>query len=174
MTTVEDLVDLYDRFGQEHYDEDISQLAHAEQTAALAVREGASDAVVAAALLHDVGHLIYLAHGVSGPHERTGIEYLAGLFSSDVLEPILGHVEAKRALCALDDGYYDALSTGSKRSLERQGGPMAPADAEIFAAAKPGAVALRRWDDLGKVDGLDVQPFAAYLELLSSLARPRP
>jgi predicted HD phosphohydrolase len=33
------------------------------------------------------------------------------------------------------------------------------------------AVRLRRWDDQAKVDGLEVDPFAAYLELLSGLTR---
>ena len=46
---------------RDHYDEDLSQLDHALQTAALAVAADASDALVAAALLHDVGHLLELA-----------------------------------------------------------------------------------------------------------------
>ena len=169
--TIDELAGLYDAYGNEHYDEAISQMAHAEQTAALAVRDRASNAVVVAALLHDVGHLLYLAHGDSGPHERTGVEYLRGLFDDAVLAPIEAHVAAKRCLCAIDDTYYEGLSAGSKRSLHRQGGPMDRDDAERFAAADPEALRLRRWDDLGKVDELTVRPFADYLPLLASLAR---
>ena len=39
---------MYERYGAQRYDEELSQLAHAEQTAALAVAAGADDEVVAA------------------------------------------------------------------------------------------------------------------------------
>lgn len=168
---LDEIAQLYEAWGTHNYDEALSQLAHAEQTAALAVHAGAPDALVVAALLHDVGHLLYLGHRVTGPHEETGVAYLAGLFDNAVLDPIAGHVAAKRALCAIDADYHDALSDGSKASLVRQGGPFARKEAEAFATSNADAIALRRWDDLGKVDGLAVQPFAAYLDLLTSLAR---
>ena len=63
------------------------------------------------------------------------------------------------------------------RSLERQGGPLGPAEVAAFRA-NPGAgaaVELRRWDDDGKVEGLAVEPLAGYVTLLGRLARaPRP
>ena len=40
------------------YDEAITELQHAVQCAELATAAGESDALVAAALLHDVGHLL--------------------------------------------------------------------------------------------------------------------
>jgi predicted HD phosphohydrolase len=40
------------------YDEDVTELEHALQAAALAIADGAPDHLVAAALLHDVGHLV--------------------------------------------------------------------------------------------------------------------
>ena len=52
-----------------------------------------------------------------------------------------------------DDGYYDALSEGSKRSSKLQGGIHAPDDAASFIA-KPhahDAVRVRLWDELAKV-----------------------
>ena len=58
--SVDEVLALYERWGDDHYDEELSQLDHALQTAALAVAEGADDALVAAALLHDVGHLLEL------------------------------------------------------------------------------------------------------------------
>jgi gamma-butyrobetaine dioxygenase len=68
--------------------------------------------------------------------------------------------------------YAAGLSPGSIRSLARQGGPHSPAEAAAFESA-PGsadAVALRRWDDAGKVDGLAVPGLATYRPLLEALA----
>lgn len=170
--TVDDVLALYRRWGHEHYDEDLAQLDHALQTAALAAAAGAADAVVAAALLHDVGHLLARRGDPPAPHEAAGPAYLAGLFPAAVTDPIARHVEAKRYLCAIEPGYAAGLSGGSTRSLRRQGGAHSPAEAAAFEAA-PGwtdAVALRRWDDAGKVDGLAVPGLAAYEPLLRALA----
>src|SRR4051812_10174103 len=94
--SVGDVVALYERRGADRYDEDLSQLAHGLQTAALAVEAGADDELVVAALLHDVGHLLDLdvtgRHGESDArdlaHEATGARYLAGLFPPTVTGPI--------------------------------------------------------------------------------------
>jgi predicted HD phosphohydrolase len=172
MTTLAEVLDLYDRWGAEHYDEEVGQLDHALQTAALAASDGAADPVVAAALLHDAGHLLALRGGPSGPHERTASAFLAELFPASVTTPIALHVAAKGYLCAVEPDYHAGLSVGSERSLRRQGGPMAAGDLAAFEAT-PGwadAVALRRWDDAGKVDGLAVPGLASYEPLLRSLA----
>jgi phosphonate degradation associated HDIG domain protein len=163
---------LYDEWGSEHYDEDVAQLDHALQTAAWATRAGASDELIAAALLHDVGHLLFLAGDATGPHEDTGPTFLVALFPPAVLAPIALHVPAKRYLCAVEPDYLAGLSVGSVRSLQTQGGPMTSAEAAAFEAT-PGwadAVALRRWDDAGKVDGATVADLASYEPLLQSLA----
>ncbi|HET8619176.1 MAG TPA: hypothetical protein VFM27_09470 [Acidimicrobiales bacterium] len=172
MTTVDDVVDLYVRWGGDPYDEEVAQLAHALQTAALAEAAGSDGALVAAALLHDVGHLLHLAGGEAGPHEETGPAYLAGLFPAAVTDPIAGHVAAKRYLCAVEPDYQLRLSPGSVRSLRRQGGPMTAAEVAAFEAlpGAVGAVALRRWDDAGKVEGLAVPGLAHHELLLRSLA----
>jgi [1-hydroxy-2-(trimethylamino)ethyl]phosphonate dioxygenase len=172
MTTVDEVLALYERWGGERYDEEVAQLDHALQTAALAAAAGATDAVVAAALLHDAGHLLALRGDPPGPHERTGPAYLTPLFPAAVTGPIALHVAAKRYLCAVEPAYAAGLSAGSTRSLARQGGPMSPADAAAFADDPAGAdaVALRRWDDAGKVDGLAVPGLAAYESLLRGLA----
>ncbi|HEV7759072.1 MAG TPA: hypothetical protein VGO78_08790 [Acidimicrobiales bacterium] len=170
---VAEIAALYLKWGGEGYDEQVSQLAHAEQTAAHARAAGASEPLVAAALLHDVGHLLHLATGQADQHDRTGPEYLGGLFPPEVIRPIALHVEAKRFLCATETDYRDALSPGSTASLARQGGPLSADEAVAFTAGPDAvdAVRLRRWDDQAKVDGLEVDPFAAYLELLSGLTR---
>jgi len=172
VTTVDDVLALYDRWGAETYDEAVGQLAHALQTAALAVAAGSDDALVAAALLHDAGHLLHLRGDAAGPHEDAGPAWLAGLFPPAVTGPIALHVAAKRYLCAVEPAYHGTLSAGSVASLRRQGGPMAPAEVAAFEDRPgcAGAVALRRWDDAGKVDGLAVPPLAAYEPLLRALA----
>lgn len=179
--SLDEVVELFDRFAGEHYDEVVSQLEHALQTAALAVADEASDPLVAAALLHDVGHLLEMREGgstealvdVDLAHEARGAQWLASLFPASVTGPIALHVEAKRYRCAVDPAFYSAgLSTGSKRSLELQGGPMSPDEVERFEADPHhvDAVRLRGWDDDGKVVDLTVWPFEHYLPLLRSLS----
>ncbi len=179
--TIDQVLELLEREGAERYDEDIFQLAHAEQTAALAAAAGATDALVAAGLLHDVGHLLELAERDDGTRDRTidmrhearGSVWLTGLFPPSVTAPIALHVRAKRYLCAVDPTYHEILSPGSVASLERQGGPMAAAEVAAFEANAgwEGAVALRRWDDEAKVPDLEVPPAATYRPLLESLLR---
>ena len=170
---------LYERWGEQRYDEDLSQLAHALQTAALADAAGASAPLVAAALLHDVGHLLELA-GSAGRertgdlhHETRGARYLSGLFPATVTTPIALHVRAKRYRVAVDPGYAATLSAGSVASLARQGGPLRPDEVAVFEAnpGAPDAIALRAWDDGGKVEGLEVPDLASYRPRLEALVR---
>lgn len=178
-SSVDEVVELYRQWAVHHYDEQLSQLAHAEQTAALAAAAGASDELVAASLLHDVGHLLRLEAdgGRHEPasedlaHEAVGARYLAGLFGPAVTAPIALHVRAKRYRCAVDPGYVASLSDGSRRSLELQGGPADDDEVQSFESnpAHRDAVALRAWDDGGKLDGLVVAPFDSYRPLLERL-----
>jgi len=180
-TSVDEIIDLYQRWGIEHYDEGLSQLGHALQTAALAVDAGASDELVVAALLHDVGHLLDLASAedqwqptdIDLAHESVGARYLSGLFGPGVTAPIALHVRAKRYRTAVDSEYLASLSDGSTRSLEIQGGPFNEAEVAGFEqnAGFADAVRLRDWDDLGKVDGLRVAPLEEYRPVLERVAR---
>ena len=176
--SIDEVLALYERFGTQHYDEDLRQIDHALQTAALAVADDAPEALAAAALLHDVGHLLALARG-AGPdagveaafdlaHEAVGARYLAGLFPPAVTGPIALHVRAKRFRCAVEPGYLASLSDGSRRSLVVQGGPMRPDEISVFERnpASRDATRLRGWDDGGKVDGLEVAPLDTYGDLL--------
>ena len=57
--TVEEILGLYERRGAQQYgSEAVSQTEHALQCATLAAEGGASAELIAACLLHDVGHLI--------------------------------------------------------------------------------------------------------------------
>jgi predicted HD phosphohydrolase len=173
VTTLDEVLGLYERWGAERYDEEVGQLDHALQTAALAASAGAADALVAAALLHDAGHLLALrVRQHLGPHERTAPAFLAALFPESVTAPIALHVAAKRYLCAAEPDYHAGLSAGSQRSLRRQGGPMSAGEVARFetTTAWVDAVALRRWDDAGKVEGAAVPGLPRYEPLLRSLA----
>lgn len=177
--SIDEVLAQYERWGTSRYDEEILQLDHALQTAALARADGAADSIVAAALLHDVGHLLDLADGgghrdrtIDQRHEARGAAWLAGLFPPTVTAPIALHVRAKRYRVTVGPAYAEVLSPGSTASLVRQGGPMDAAEVTAFEA-NPGwedAVALRAWDDRAKVDGLVVPDLASYRGLLESLA----
>ena len=178
--SVDEVIELYGRLGGDPYDEVVSQLAHALQSAALAERAGAPDSLVAAALLHDVGHLLDLDRGPAGSgrgeadlrHEDTGASWLRPLFPPEVTAPIALHVRAKRYLCAVDPGYRDGLSEGSVRSLTVQGGPMDADEIRRFEdlPTSSEAVLLRRWDDAAKVPGAPTPTLAEYRPLLDRSA----
>lgn len=174
--SLDEVLDLYERYADHVYDESLSQLDHALQSAALAEEDGADDELVVAALLHDVGHLLDLAAndgdrrttGEDLHHEATGSRYLTGLFGPGVTGPIALHVRAKRYRCAVDSSYVATLSEGSIRSLELQGGPADAEEVERFES-NPGfdrAVALRDWDDRAKVLGLVVPGLEHHLPRL--------
>lgn len=177
---VDEVLAQYERWGTSRYDEELLQLDHALQTAALARAADAPDSLVVAALLHDVGHLLDMSDGdghrdrsTDLRHEARGSAWLAELFPPAVTAPIALHVRAKRYRVAVDPAYAHVLSPGSTASLVRQGGPMDAAEVTAFES-NPGwveAVALRGWDDQAKVDGLAVPDLASYRTLLERLAR---
>ena len=170
--TLHDIERLFaERGGEQYTGEPVTQLEHAMQSAWLAEKEGADDALVTAALLHDLGHLLHdlgetpTGRGIDDVHQYRVIPFLRGLFGDNVLGPIQLHVDAKRCLCRVDAGYYDALSDDSKRSLALQGGIYSADEAQAFLArpGAPEAIRLRRWDDLAKTAGLPTPPLAHYM-----------
>ncbi len=167
------LFDAFARLGAEPYGEEVSQLSHMLQTAALAVEDGAPAALVAAALLHDVGHFATPPSAAEPvPHEALGVEWLRPLFGPEVWRPVGLHVAAKRYLCATSPVYQDQLSAASQMSLIDQGGVFTPAQAERFIEAPfaQDAVRLRIYDDAAKAPHAQPPPLNSYRELLSRLA----
>ena len=114
--------------------------------------------MITAALLHDIGHLLYegedpIHKGKDGYHEELGADYLSEFYNEEVTRPIRAHVDSKRYLSAVEEEYYDLLSEASKISLRAQGGPFTKVEAEDFIS-KPymkEAVELRRLDDEAKI-----------------------
>jgi phosphonate degradation associated HDIG domain protein len=173
---IETIFDVFRKAGERDYgNERVTQTAHALQCGWLAEKAGAGSALITAALLHDIGHLVNpddrpaTKRGEDGFHEVVGCDYLSNWFGPDVTEPIMWHVAAKRYLTATDPGYFDTLSQGSVRSLELQGGPFNAERATQFIERPyaTDAVALRRWDEGAKVVGLETPPlehFRPHLE----------
>jgi predicted HD phosphohydrolase len=82
-------------------------------------------------------------------------------------------VAAKRYLSASEAGYFDVLSDASKLSLKLQGGPMSPEEQGKFGAERffNEAVALRRWDDEGKIVGMETPGLAHFEPMIARSLR---
>lgn len=165
--------------GEAYFGEPVTVLEHSLQAAWFVRQKGADDALTAAALLHDVGHLLHsegedaAQRGVDTQHEELGAVALAQHLPDAVLDPIRLHVAAKRYLCFANPRYLAALSAASRESLILQGGPMSAAEAEAFLALPhaQAAVTLRHADDAAKVPALKVPELAAYRVIVESLWR---
>jgi [1-hydroxy-2-(trimethylamino)ethyl]phosphonate dioxygenase len=178
ISSVDEVFELLAAGGSEAYfGEPVTQLEHALQAAWFIQRKGGEPSLIAAGLLHDLGHLLHhegediADRGVDTRHEEMGAEALAGHLGAAVLDPIHLHVAAKRYLCFANQHYFNQLSPASRQSLALQGGPMSAAEAEAFLALPHArdAVTLRHADDAAKVPGLEVPALEAYRELLVSL-----
>jgi phosphonate degradation associated HDIG domain protein len=180
MTAIDQVADLLATRGRSlYFGEAVTEAEHALQAAALAEATGADDALVAAALLHDIGHLLHrygedvADRGVDGHHEDIGCAWLKQYFGPEVAEPVRLHVAAKRYLSATDPSYSSRLSPASKRSLDLQGGPFSAVEVAAFARLpySDDALRLRYWDDEAKVPGLSVPAFEHYRERLERVLR---
>jgi phosphonate degradation associated HDIG domain protein len=175
---MQEIIELIEKHGQRlYFGEAISELEHALQAANLAEDDGAPDALVVAALLHDVGHLLHglgehiAGDGIDARHEEAGCAWLSKNFGPAVTEPIRLHVAAKRYLCAVEPAYQASLSPASLQSLRLQGGAMTPDEAKSFEENQhhQDAVRLRHYDDQAKVVGLMVPGLEHYRERLQRM-----
>jgi gamma-butyrobetaine dioxygenase len=159
-----------DRGQGAYFGEAVTELEHALQCAHLAQTAGATSALVAAALLHDVGHLLHglpedsAEQGIDARHEEGGAAWLARWFGPAVVGPVRLHVAAKRYLCAVEPDYHAELSAPSRLSLALLGGAFTPDEVQWFEQEpwSRSAVAVRRWDDTAKVPGLAVPGLEHY------------
>jgi phosphonate degradation associated HDIG domain protein len=158
---------------------DVNQLQHALQAALLAEQAGCNAALVTAALLHDIGHMVHnlgenpADEGVDDRHEELGCAYLAALFGPEVTEPVRLHVPAKRYLCATEPDYFAKLSVDSVLSLKLQGGPMLSNEVAAFRTSPhaDAAVRLRRFDEGAKIADLPTPPVAHFLPYVRACLR---
>jgi phosphonate degradation associated HDIG domain protein len=169
------LADIFERRGADSYlGEPVTMSEHMLEAAVFAEREGASEELIAAALLHDIGHYTgefgedYIEQGVDNLHDEAGARVLEAFFPPLVTECVRLHVAAKRYLCATDPAYFGKLSDASVKTLALQGGPMSGAEATAFRRNPhfKEAVRVRLWDEAGKVPGMPTPGFRHYAPLL--------
>jgi phosphonate degradation associated HDIG domain protein len=178
MSVLGEILALYgSRGGRAYFGERVSMTEHGLQAAHFAQIEAAPEALVVAALLHDVGHLIeHTSDAIEdwhadAHHEETGARWLSQRFPAEVSEPVRLHVPAKRYLCATDSRYFAMLSPASVHTLRLQGGPMSAEEVARFEMERyhREALRVRGWDDHGKVAGLKTAPLEAYAPLIERL-----
>jgi gamma-butyrobetaine dioxygenase len=179
---VDKLAALFDAIAETSYlGEPVTIAEHMLQAAAWARRDGASDALTAAALLHDVGYYADADPDNENEadarkrHDAAAARVLDSVLPEAVTEPIRLHVDAKRYLCAVEPDYRARLSPASIHTMSLQGGVMSRTDAASFAAEPycEDAVRLRRWDDEGKEVDADVPGFDSYRAMLERLVRQK-
>ena len=172
------IADIFYRRGAESYlGEQVTMSQHMLQAAQLAEQNGSDDALIGAALLHDIGHYTNefpedaLANGQDNFHETAGAAILAPFFPAEVVDCVRYHVAAKRYLCATDTAYYDGLSEASKHTLRLQGGAMDVDEVGDFQQLVhlEAIIKVRVWDDLGKDPAVPTPDFAYYAPLLERL-----
>ena len=172
------LFDFVREHGQTRYDESVTQLQHALQSAQLASEEDLGAEAVTAALFHDLGHLLVGEHDQQSEflaedlvHEDAGAAFLQEFFPTAVTEPVRLHVVAKRYLCTTESDYYDGLSAASQRSFQLQGGRLSDEEKQQLESNEhlQLALALRRIDDRAKAADKSVPDLNCYSEMVGSV-----
>jgi phosphonate degradation associated HDIG domain protein len=175
MTIIDQILDTFRRNGDALYagGEVVTQSQHALQAAHFAEQEGKPSLLIAAALLHDYGHVMDESEDTvdrNGRHELVGSRFLEQHFVAEVTEPGKLHVAAKRYLCATENSYFAKLSPVSVRSLELQGGPFTPEQVKAFEQNEhyAEAVQVRRYDERAKDPDLTTPDFEHYRDCLEA------
>ncbi len=184
-TTTEEIIALYRKHGHESYGENMSQISHAVQAGLIAKAKGFDSELIAAAFLHDIGHICPMEmqqefgrmgdFGVDA-HDKWGELYLkAKGFSDRLIATVRNHVDAKRYLCYADVAYFEQLSDASKQTMTYQGGVMSEKEAKIFER-KPffeDSIHIRRIDEEAKVSDFEItaQHWTYFSELVESIQK---
>ena len=175
---VDDIIRLFELKGNEAYlGENISMSGHMLQCAFLAEQAGESEQVIAAALLHDIGHFLSEHESVFSLaktdlyHQNLGSHYLREHVPEFVFHAVKHHVDAKRYLCAVEPEYFMQLSSASVHTLELQGGKMTNKECQGFEEVQgyKDILKVRRFDDQGKQEESPISDILYYRPLLESL-----
>jgi len=177
-TIVPFLADIFARRGGEAYlGEPVTMAQHMLQGAHFAEHRGEDEAIIVAALLHDIGHFtsefgtFSMEDTEDRHHEDAGAAVLEPFLPTVVTDCVRHHVAAKRYLCATDPDYRRRLSRASIHSLNLQGGPMTADEVAAFERQPnfDAILKVRRLDDEGKVAGLPTPPFAHFAPLVQRM-----
>jgi len=151
----------------------VDVLSHSLQCAQLAEWAHADAELVAAALLHDLGHLVDAQRwgpgwrddphraaagagadagggtgcgtggGEGASHATRAVHLLRQAFPDEVTKPVRLHVQAKRYLVGFDRRYLEALSPAALHGLSLQGGPMTAMEMRRFELDTHAAAAIK-------------------------------
>lgn len=178
-SATEHVIRLFMNRGQGRYgSEQVTQLEHALQCAVLAKRQGAGSAMIGAALLHDLGHIIddqampgSDTENLDDAHEERAYGWIESNFGKAVADPVRLHVAAKRYLCTVEPAYLAKLSPASLKSFYDQGGVMSQSQIDDFRDELYAfeAVQLRRWDDVAKDPQMQTPSIEDFADLLDRL-----
>ena len=174
---IRQIFEAFETRGSERYGEEgVTQMQHALQCGHLAIRANANATLIAAALLHDIGHILDEGEmsedngeNLDDKHESRGYHFLEEHFGKAIADPVRLHVIAKRYLCTKNPDYEKKLSPTSLKSFHDQGGKMSTDDCREFESEPfyREALQLRQWDDTAK-DASAVTPsledFERYIE----------
>jgi len=169
--------DIFERRGNEEYlGEPVTIAAHMLQGATFAEQRGQSEAIIVAALLHDIGHFtsefgsFTMDDTEDRFHEEAGARVLDAFFPDAIVDCVKYHVAAKRYLCATRPAYFDQLSAASVHSLKLQGGPMSADEVAEFEANPNHSliVEVRLLDDEGKVPDMETPDFWHFAPMVQA------
>lgn len=166
------------RGGEEYLGERVTMGQHMLQGATLAERQGESEEIIVAALLHDIGHftsefgMFTMDDTEDRLHEQAGADVLDGFFPSVITDCVRHHVAAKRYLCATRPDYLQQLSAASVHSLALQGGAMTEAEVAEFEN-NPNLeqiLTVRFLDDAGKHPDAVTPDFWHFAPMIQRIA----
>lgn len=180
-TITQRILQIFDQNGTKKYGiEPVTQRQHALQCASLAKKEGADDQLIVAALLHDIGHIMFaedipdsVDENLHDQHEEKAYHWLLEHFGARVADPVRLHVAAKRYLCTIEKNYVDQLSETSQKSFLDQGGLMNGDEKLAFEAEShfKEAVRLRRWDDRAKDPEMETKNIHHFVSVIEKCLR---
>ncbi len=182
--TASEIMDLYERFGDEDYDgEPVSQTSHMIQCAMEAMAQGQDEELILGAFLHDVGHLLKHVEATETMenfgvvnHEGLGADFLKDNgFSDRICAMVENHVNAKRYLVATDNTYQSKLSEASLQTLQWQGGPMYESEIIMFEQHPffDDIIKVRLWDEKAKDQNAVLIPLSHFKILITDYLKDK-